>query len=169
MDGQKILIFLDLDGVIADFDMHADVHNKRLPDGKLDRESLDYEWWSSIPVFKGAHDFYDALRKIAHVKFLTGPMINPASHGGKAEWIRKFHPERGKWLLSDLIICPAKDKHLMAGPGRILIDDTKRNIDDWEAAGGIGIHHTGDFNQTLATLKKRLQSVKAPQPKPPRP
>jgi 5'(3')-deoxyribonucleotidase len=36
----------------------------------------------------------------------------------------------------------AKDKQNHAKPGDILIDDQKRNIEQWITAGGIGIHHT---------------------------
>ena len=40
-----------------------------------------------------------------------------------------------------------------AGENRILIDDTAKNIADWEAAGGIGILHT-DASSTIAKLKE---------------
>ena len=44
-----------------------------------------------------------------------------------------------------------KQKH--SGENRILIDDTAKNIEDWESAGGIGILHTDAFS-TIAKLKE---------------
>ena len=35
----------------------------------------------------------------------------------------------------------------------VLIDDYDKNIREWEAAGGIGIHHT-DVGKTISELKR---------------
>jgi hypothetical protein len=142
--------------VIADFDGHAAAHGKKDAAGRLDREALDFGWWVSMPAFPGAAEFYDALSRRGQVKFLTGPMLSADCYGGKAAWIEKFHPQRGKWLLRDLIICNSKDKELLAGPGRILIDDRENNIREWKAAGGTGVLHRGDFTATLAALDRAL-------------
>ena len=40
-----------------------------------------------------------------------------------------------------------------AAPNHILIDDRESNIDQWRAAGGIGILHTSASN-TIQQLKK---------------
>jgi hypothetical protein len=152
----EIEIFLDLDGVIADFETHIATQNKRKPDGKIDWDALDYQWWSTMPAYTGAKAFYDHLKAIAPVKFLTGPVLIEDCYSGKAAWVKKFVPESGKFILSDLIICPSKEKHLLARPNNILIDDRENNIKDWEAAGGIGILHEGDFKQTLSKLQKVL-------------
>ena len=50
------------------------------------------------------------------------------------------------------------DKKRFAKDGRtkqpnVLIDDHPKNIGEWEANGGIGIHHTS-VNRTIAKLKK---------------
>ena len=50
------------------------------------------------------------------------------------------------------------DKKRFAKDGRtgapnILIDDHPKNIGEWEANGGIGIHHT-NVNRTITKLKK---------------
>ena len=60
----------------------------------------------------------------------------------------------------DLIICPSKDKGFLAGEGRILIDDREQNIKDWENAGGVGIHHKGNFDETLKALQVILAQEK---------
>ncbi len=148
----NIIIFLDLDGVLSDFEQHAIQQNKYRKDGKLNYDALTHDWWASMPICDGALDFYEELKKLAKVKFLTGPMINPQCYSGKAEWILNFDKNKGKFALMDLIICPSKAKHLLAGKNRILIDDRKSNIEDWINAGGIAIHHIGDFQNTMKKL-----------------
>ena len=47
-----------------------------------------------------------------------------------------------------------KQKYAMSdGVANILIDDYIKNIREWEAQGGIGIHHTSAKN-TINSLKK---------------
>lgn len=155
-------IFLDLDGVLADFDLHAHQENKIFPDGKLKYDELDYKWWSTIPAFEGAKAFYDATRKMGTVKFLTGPMVNEECFSGKAHWVQEFVPERGKFALKDLIICPSSDKAYLARSNHILVDDREANIKAWEAAGGIGIHHTGNLDDTLKKLQAVVDKINTP-------
>lgn len=151
-------IFLDIDGVIGDFEKHMHAHGKAKADGSPKWEELDMEWWKSMPAFEGARTFYEELRAIAPVRFLTAPIPKTDSFGGKAEWVQSFLPERGRFALLDLIICRAVDKPLLARPHHILIDDRIKNITEWEEAGGIGIHHTGDYAETLKKLKEALDA-----------
>lgn len=155
-----ILIFLDLDGVIADFYAHLVTHNKIGSNGKADYDALDHDWWASIPVLEGARDFYDEAIKVAPVHFLTAAVFTTGCYSGKAEWIsRQFLPERGKWALGDLVICPGKYKHYLATPQRILVDDRQSNIDNWRAAGGIGVLHKGDYEETLKQVVKAVAAL----------
>lgn len=151
-----IVIFLDMDGVISDFDTHA--QDKYNDAGKFKYEEMDFEWWSSMPVFDKARDFYETLKQKAEVNFLTGPMLSAGSFGGKAKWVESFI---NKWALGSLIVCPKTKKHFLAGPDRILIDDNAQNIKDWEAAGGVGIHHQGDYQQTLQKLDAVITGMTA--------
>ncbi|MBU6475099.1 MAG: hypothetical protein KGQ70_03960, partial [Alphaproteobacteria bacterium] len=48
----------------------------------------------------------------------------------------------------------------------ILIDDSEKNIKEWEEAGGIGIHHKGDFAETLEELRKAIANIPATSQKP---
>lgn len=147
-------IFLDLDGVIADFESHAD--NTGLVLGDLDYARMDREWWATIPVFDGAFDFYKQLGEYGKVRFLTAVVMHPGCHSGKADWVIRF-AGKGKWGLKDLMICARKDKHLLARPGSILIDDNAKNVQSWLDAGGVGIHHAGCFETTLQNVKDEIK------------
>jgi len=150
---QPLYIFLDLDGVIADFDRHAREAGKLTKQGKPDYDKLEQAWWATMPAFKGAEQFYQELRRLGEVKFLTGPVPLSDCFGGKAEWVSNFDRRRGRWALKDLIICPSNDKQLLGGPGRILIDDRPENIRQWQQAGGLGVLHRGNFSQTLHEVR----------------
>lgn len=54
----------------------------------------------------------------------------------------------------------SKDKHQHCKPGDILIDDRLRNIEEWRAAGGIGILHS-DYEETISHLRKLPQNQEA--------
>lgn len=156
-----IVIFLDLDGVLADFDSHMHARGKADGDGKPKWNELDHEWWTSIPVFHGAKKFYHDLKALGLVKFLSAPVPGVDSFSGKAEWLsQSFLPKRGRFATLDLILCAGKDKRFLAAAGRILVDDRMKNIKEWEEAGGIGVHHKGDFAQTLAAVKRAIDDFR---------
>jgi len=153
--------FLDMDGVLSDFDAHAKAEGKYTPDGKTLFDALDLKWWSSMPVCAGALEFFDGLRKIGPVRQLTAPILNSDCFRGKAEWTVKFRPKSGTYALLDLIICRADDKNLLARPNHILVDDRKKNVDAWIAAGGIGILHEGDFAETRRRIDAAMEEYRA--------
>ena len=155
-------VFLDIDGVIADFDAHAKAKGKTTAEGRMNWDTLDYQWWVTMPAFTGAKGFYDALAAQAPVTFLTAPVLSEDCFSGKAKWVQNFVPEKGRWILMDLIICPSQDKKNLAAPNAILIDDREMNVREWTEAGGIGIHHKGDYAQTLAEVKKALDGLAPP-------
>lgn len=173
MTHPTIHIFLDLDGVMADFDRHAREQGKYAADGKLKWDELDYQWWSTMPACDGAQEFYDAVKKMGIVRFLTAPVLHEECFSGKAAWVQNFVPERGKRMMKEIIICPGADKHYLARPNHVLIDDRENNINDWIAAGGIGIHHKGDFAETMRQLQAVMPVPAAPvttkTAKPPKP
>ena len=162
------MIFLDLDGVLTDFDRHCDDTGLRLSDGTPDYERMNCkEWFAGMCAYPGARDFYNDLTAIGKVRFLTAPVTHSECFGGKAEWVKAFVSEKGRFALKDLMIVASQDKHLVAGPGRILIDDRKKNVDAWRKAGGIGIHHTGDYAQTIQAVRTALKKS-GPVNKPPK-
>ena len=156
-------LFLDVDGVLADFDAHAaalfGASPRELGDDRLWQlvEGLA-DFWTGIPLKAGAMDIWD-VAKDQDPTFLTGcPRTGydrAAAH--KREWLRRHFGD------VPVITCFSRDKarHLKA-PGDILVDDRIVNIKRWEKAGGRGIRYR-DARQTVRDLREALRSGPRPQ------
>ena len=69
----------------------------------------------------------------------------------KKKWLSKNAKPTGK---VHLVMRADKQKYATTGgKPNILIDDYKKNIIEWENAGGIGIHHLSP-TQTISQLKR---------------
>jgi 5'-nucleotidase len=137
-------LYLDLDGVMADFDR---AYQERF--GTHPRQDDDAVLWARIdscPEFfaemhpcEGALDFFNSIRHL-HPVILTACPKTGYAHAArhKIGWVRKH-------LCREAIVLPVMggiNKPLfMHKPGDILIDDYRRNIEAWRADGGIGILH----------------------------
>ena len=160
---QKI-IHLDLDGVI--FNMTKRV--KELLGKTLDEFSSRQEAWDklnkhqdifqNLELMPDAEALVDGVTKFARengykVEVLTAiPLMTKMPYAAlhKEESVKRHFGHLG-WKFK---IGPhAKDKQNHCKPGDILIDDSDQNIDQWNAAGGIGILHTS-AKDTLKELSK---------------
>lgn len=151
-------IYLDMDGVIADFNKrYKELYgmNPREAEKHSQFDALFTEFiangnFESLDLMPGAMDAINYLRKL-HVP--TQILSSTASEKRydaiskqKMIWLQKhgitFNP----------IFVPGKKyKKEYANPTSIIIDDTESVIDDWKAKGGIGILHK-DWPATLAIL-----------------
>lgn len=147
-------LFLDLDGVMADFDAHFPAVF-----GKDHRSMADDALWATInshpsyfldmPTCPGAIEFFRSIEHLDPIILTACPKTNYANAAlQKRAWVRNH-------LSKDILILPVmggRNKPLfMDQAGDILIDDFERNTDAWLAAGGIAILHR-DFDQTMASL-----------------
>jgi len=150
-------IFCDMDGVLCDFvkqwenyfkgeDPNTMRHRIGKPafDDKLN--TRDIIFWSTMPWMPGASMLWNVISKYG-AKVLTAPADNPESPAGKLKWISKNIPNN----TPEVLFRKSTKKQEFAGENKILIDDLKRNIDQWIAKGGIGILHTSP-QQTLKKL-----------------
>lgn len=141
--------FLDLDGVIVDFiagiikfwNLKCTHNDIKTWESLYDFfDGTEEEFWAPLPeIFWENLGFTPEAEAILDLiapfkpTILTAPPWTGAS--GKQRWIRKHLPEyfdHGRYLIGP-------DKDIVAGPGRVLIDDGEHNIDAWVEAGGLGI------------------------------
>ena len=155
-------IYLDMDGVVADFDEYAartlgvppsqgvypeDIWNKLATNSRLYRDLIKTPYADKL-VYQCS---VIAKQQGYELKFLTAvPKGNdvPWAFYDKVIWAQKYFPG------IPVMFGPfSKDKYIHCRPGDILIDDRTSNIEEWRVAGGLGILHR-DFNDTLAQLSK---------------
>ena len=165
-DEQGYKIYLDMDGVVADFEQRfRDLSGMGPRDfeakyGKnafwdfIDEGDNKIKFWVGIPPMEGASQLVNYVSKHDYV-MLTAPSIKKQSRLGKALWIRNhtgdIFPSK-----PTVIFKAAKEKHKVKPSlteKDILIDDKASTIDNWNAAGGTGILYTS-ANQAISELKK---------------
>jgi len=153
-------LYLDMDGVVADFDEYAartlgvppsqgiypdEVWYKLATNARLYRDLLKTNYADQL-VYE-CRDL--TLTKGYNLIFLTAvPKGNdvPWAFYDKMMWANRYFPD------IPVHFGPfSKDKWHHCRPGDILIDDRQSNIDEWQSAGGIAIHHT-TIEKTLFAL-----------------
>ena len=151
-------IFLDMDGVLTDFVGAAlRLHGRtelldNWPRGerdiakvlglsrgaywsKIDEQGSDF--WASLEPYAWLHELIDVVRDVAPFTILTAPSLSPSSAEGKVRWMYEHFPKvEGRRFTSYLI---GSQKHLLAQPGHLLIDDSEAHVDAFQAAGGQAI------------------------------
>jgi len=159
-------IYIDMDGVVADFDTFAEeILGREIGWGDTTQDLSAEEWLRLASVDRLYYQLPlmpDATKLVAYVKslstrfqigFLTAiprRTTIPSARADKQAWVDKYFPGMR------MDIGPfSHDKHKWCSPGDILVDDRPSNIREWNAAGGLAIYHTGDVNATI----KRLNEV----------
>jgi hypothetical protein len=147
-------LYLDCDGVLADFDTGAKAILGLHPRDFEARHGLG-QFWKRLA---GARDFYATLPPLpdAHVLFEAVRPLNPIILTGLPQG-RWAEPQKVRWAAehfpgAPIICCLARDKAKHARAGDILIDDTLKYRHLWEEADGLFIHHTS-AEESLAALK----------------
>lgn len=160
MNSTKKRIFLDLDGVVTNFVMPAMkywdaeissefyfppdcgwnilkavniIRNEKgivsVP-SKVFWDSLDYNFWRTLPLYPSAREFVNLMQASGEVYFATSPTLSSACVAGKFDHISEDFPE----LRRRLII--TADKSVLASENSILVDDRDKNCERFIEAGG---------------------------------
>ena len=158
-------IFVDMDGVLADFFgswkklVGKDWREIGDIDSALQKIRDTDDFWLKIPPTKNANNLLGIIKNIkGSYNILSAPLPNdPNSEPHKREWIKNhlkgFPPNR-------VIITHDKAKYATQSDGtpNILIDDYGVNVQKWEAAGGVGFKHKDHkFERTARNLAAHLK------------
>lgn len=137
-------LFLDLDGVLADFaggarrllGMPIHVFQQRYAAIALWKKlSLDPGFFTKLAVLPDAMELFESVRHL-HPTILTGLPMGPWAAPQKKAWVKRHFPD------TPVITTMAWRKNEHCKPGDVLVDDQDRYRLRWEGAGGIFIHHT---------------------------
>lgn len=153
-------LFLDMDGVLADFDgafpkMFGFDHREVADEVMWEAINSYGTYFRDLPPCEGALEFYRDFAWLSPAVLTACPPDRYADVAAqKRGWVRE-HLGAAPFVLP---VQGSKAKPLfMHAPGDILIDDFPANIERWEKAGGRGILHTGDFVATRKTLLEYLR------------
>lgn len=159
--GRMRQVFVDMDGVLADFDsmyeavfgVTLDRNGSEPPD--LWQNIRDYRgrFFLELPLEDDARVLWDGVRALyPQPIILSGadPRKYPGIIEQKQEWITQ-HIGLGV----PLITCRSRDKCKHGKPGDILIDDWKKYRHLWEQMGGTFILHTSAV-ESLSQLAELL-------------
>lgn len=165
-------IYLDMDGVLADFNRGTKelcgikAQGQGIVDPIADEKMWDAirdtdHFYDRLELMPGAKKMFRLLEKApsCHCEILTGipkkkRRIYTAGED-KIKWVRRK-------LSKDIpinVVYKEEKKNYCTGRYCILIDDLSRNIEEWEAAGGTGILFTeADEVIQLLIEKEIIQS-----------
>ena len=158
--GDKTRIYCDMDGVLCDFIAQAKkatgvifTQNKAKEHWKVIKKFPKF--WSDMPWMPGGKQLWSYINQYKpHILSAYTPE-DPNCIPGKRTWLRRNVSISSSRI--NLVRRKDKQKFAMKSSGKrqpaILIDDFPRNVDQFKAAGGIGIVHTNTAN-TIKELKK---------------
>lgn len=171
-----MIVHLDFDGVIFDFEGAVERHfdmpfyevNKRSMWAAINRNPT---WFEDLQLLPDALELWSTIGQISSLTksyFDTGLSKNPAIkrrvltatghnyHDVSKQKIKAAYKNLPGFRVADFRSVPSSgDKALFATPDSILIDDSPRSCDPFNAAGGIAILHTS-ATDSLAKLRALL-------------
>ena len=167
-------VYVDLDGVLCDFDSHYRALTGIIMDwsdynagrtkvqprvgkkgGPWWKPLLDHPtFYRDLPLMPGALDLWEML--LPYEPYILSAMCPhiPQSGRQKLEWCAEH---LGLDHHRVIVVGDRMDKPRYCLPGDILLDDQPSNIENWNVEGGYGIRFVS-VEQAIADLSKVLES-----------
>lgn len=155
-------LFLDSDGVLADFDEGArrllgcspSVFQRKYGRGAFwKRLAAASNFYGTLPEMPDARLLFEGVRHLTPT-ILTGLPLGKWAAPQKIRWAEEHFPG------VPVITCMARDKHRHMHPGDVLVDDRENHRAAYEEAGVVFVHHR-NAKDSLAQLAKIFPSVNA--------
>lgn len=174
----KHTLYLDLDGVLADFNIQAQrlinatdseraaaERQGRWTSVLWDQLKQTPNFYRHLPLTSFAHELVTLATRFRdeldwNVEILTAiPRHNdvPEAFQDKVEWAQEHFPQ------FRIRFGPySHDKHHHAKPGDILVDDRYSNCTEWQAAGGTAVQvKTSNPDPALNNLREIFELTKS--------
>ena len=155
-------IYLDMDGVLCDFikgvkdttgiDFTSPDLN-RGEKGKIKQQIEDKgDFWHNLQWQPGGQELFRYVKSSQPHILSAYAQWDKNCRDGKKSWIKRYLMIPKQRI--NLVLREDKQKYAtIDGVQNILIDDYLKNIKQWEAKGGIGIHHI-NARTSINSLKK---------------
>jgi hypothetical protein len=147
-------LFVDMDGVLADFDSGYEAAFGVRP--SIHADNVDWElvrarkhFYLGLPPMPDFQELWSFIAPLRPVVLTGVPLSVVEASDNKRLWARRWLGD------TEIRTCRSSEKYLHAKPGDILIDDWEKYKKKWIKAGGIWITHTSATN-TITELTKRL-------------
>ncbi len=156
-------IYLDMDGVIANFEKrYIEIFNET-PNSARDRKMFKPNWkefvegknFETLEWWPGGQELLAFIRKNSSVSVEILSSSGGEKYHGVVEEQKKAWLKKQGILYKANIVPGRKLKSQYATPNTILIDDTNDVIDAFNKAGGVGILHK-DVKETIKVLDMLL-------------
>jgi hypothetical protein len=156
-------LFLDCDGVLADFDAGATEVLGMSPYAFEERHGRQEFWrriarardfYATLPLMADARLLFDSVAHLDPV-ILTGLPLGNWAAPQKVRWAEEHFPG------THIITCMARDKFRHMKGADVLVDDRANHRGKWEEAGGIFVHHQ-NARSSLERLAEIYPTVKLP-------
>ena len=161
-------VYVDMDGVIADFfsalaEFRKVNHWKDQGEITIDtsiKQLQGTNFFETLPVFPFAKKLVDLVKSYTGGEWYinTSPLRNDHENSEyyKTKWLKKhnFDPK-------DIIVTTRKESYAVdreTGTPNILIDDRPKNLERWVARGGVGIRYQAN-EDSLDLIKKGLEKA----------
>ena len=169
MEDGKPVVYLDMDGVLADFFggvelLYGVEHWKQLTNDKtkdLKKEVINRiqgtDFFAVLPKFPTADTLIDMVKEFTGGNFSINTSPLRGDHENSAKY-KKLWISNNIQQPDDIIVTGRKEsyaKDKASGTPNILIDDRPVNIQRWQAAGGYGILYQAN-RDSLDKVKQAL-------------
>ena len=151
-------IYCDMDGVLCDFikGANAAVNGLFVTAERGTRWDKIAEkgakFWADLEWMPDSKKLYQFIARYDTKVLSAYTNKDPNSRNGKMKWLTKNTNFKRKDI--HLVLRSEKQNYAVSdGKPNVLIDDHPKNIREWEAKGGIGVHHTS-VSKTVAELKR---------------
>lgn len=130
---------------------------KRYSDKASFFAEIDRDFWATVPVSQECGWLIQLCEQLVgrdNICLLTSPTHQPDCLAGKLEWI---HDNLPAWLHRQYLIGPVK--HFCAMPEALLIDDSLKNVEMFEAHGGQTILIPRPWNSYTAVAESMVREA----------
>ena len=159
----KITLYLDMDGVLANFDKEYRKYDPQKNDRARFRTAvIDYKIFEDLELMPDARQLLDYVASLVdvNIEILTSMGTFDPTQGAAAK------SQKLVWLAKHGINYPAnfvrekKEKAKYATPNSILVDDSPGCVDPFISAGGNAILHASS-EKTISQLGHTLLLIRA--------